>query len=65
MEAQEGETTYWRLYSQVCNGKKNNFPALNHKLELQVSVVFLLYGPNQLCLEFESIHNLTDHLPPT
>lgn len=45
--------------------KENHFPALNHKLELQVSVVFLLYDPNQLCLEFESICNLTDHLPPT
>lgn len=45
--------------------KKNHSPVLNHKLALQVSIIFLLYDPDQLCLEFESMQNLTDHSPPT
>lgn len=66
MVAQEGEAAYWRLYSQVRNGEKKIIPlVLNHKLVLQVSVIFLLCKPNQLCLEIESMDNLTDHLSPT
>lgn len=66
MEAQEGEVTYWRSYSQVFNGgKKNILLVQDHKLVSQVGVpsaIFLLYVPDPLCPKLESMQNLTDHL---